>query len=484
MKNKILKKLISALCAATMSVSVVAPTGAIKYSGTFQLNSQQNTYITQLNNKMENMVATLNKTNQNIQRRSYNNQIKQNLSLNINNITSNLKNIYNLYIPSRGLIGEIGNKINEIEKNISDALNILNSQNCNIYFVGSQLFEINKKAQNLYTYIMNKMGMNNMNMGMNNMNMVNMVNMVNMMNMMNKVKMMNNILNNPEPVNPEPVNPEPIDQNEEQSSREQKWWNKAEGEINNLIDEAKSKMANKEVSLDNAKKKFKNLFAGYQSPWNCWLFSAQNIANYFLSLNGQQPIVKHSDNIKGSRDAVEMEFMERLKGKKFDIQIKQGNKKIHKMCSPVELLNNAQDHNIIGAYLETYGIQTNAISVYNDEPNNKKRANIMEKLAYLMLVRHFSFSNTPVIVNVGWHWVTIAGIDRNSNSALVLDSMQNGPEIRSLKSITHNISTVMVDGENRIEMLFPKKSTISGDNICSFGSWSAFKSQMLRVSAM
>lgn len=237
-------------------------------------------------------------------------------------------------------------------------------------------------------------------------------------------------------------------------------------------------------SLDDAKKKFENLFAGYQSHWNCWLFSAQNTANYFLSLNGQQPIVKHSNNVKGSRDAVEIEFMERLKGKKFDKEIKQGNKKIHKMYSPVELLNNAQDYNIIGAYLETYGIQTNTISVYNGKPNNKKRANIMEKLAYLMLVRHFSFSNTPVIVNVGWHWVTIAGIDRNSNSALVLDSMQNGPEIRSLKSITHNISTVMVDGENCIEMLFPKKSTISGDNISSFGSWSAFKSQMLRVSAM
>ncbi len=55
MKRKILKKLIAALCAVTMSMSVVTSAGAICYSNGNELSNTETKFISDLNNKIFNL---------------------------------------------------------------------------------------------------------------------------------------------------------------------------------------------------------------------------------------------------------------------------------------------------------------------------------------------------------------------------------------------------------------------------------------------
>ena len=273
----------------------------------------------------------------------------------------------------------------------------------------------------------------------------------------------NNINKNMNPIPPV----EPVDFS---NSHDQKWWDEAASEIDSLIDKAKFYMGKKNVNLNNLYKKYEKLFAGHQSTANCWLFSSQNVANYFLDLDGQAPIKKIEQKLNGSRDIVEQEFIKHQPGK-------------------ANLLHNAQTQDVMRDYLNTYKINIQDISIFNYKPNDKQREKLMEKFVYFLLVQHFSNSDVPVIVNVGFHWITIAGIDVNKEEALVLDSLNSTPDIRKLSWITSRVAKVKHHDDDfkadttRITMLCASKHAANDDIWTNFPgmNWNTFKSRVFAI---
>lgn len=142
---------------------------------------------------------------------------------------------------------------------------------------------------------------------------------------------------------------------------DEEWWDQAESELDTLIAESESYLKKRNIQLYELCNKFENINAGLQSKNNCWLFTSQNIANYFLFMNGQTPINKFdSYEFNESTDIIENEFLKR-------------------MPKYAYILRNAQSQYEMRKYLQTYGISVDEISVFNDKPNDQKRTNIMKK---------------------------------------------------------------------------------------------------------
>lgn len=215
--------------------------------------------------------------------------------------------------------------------------------------------------------------------------------------------------------------------------------------------------------MNSLNQKSAKINAGPLAAYNCWLFTSQNIANYFLDLDKQNPL---------SNNMVEQKFKELLPN-----------------YSNLLGQEGGQGEDVINAYLNIYGIYSNEIYVDNPQPNNEKYKKIMKKIAYFLLVKHFSCSDTPIMTNTGGHWLSIAGIDFETRQALVLDST---PVPKSLDSIAtdianaaHNINNNPNNLQNSIVIMFPQRVINQNDqNHSSALNWQHFKLSMLNITGM
>lgn len=224
-------------------------------------------------------------------------------------------------------------------------------------------------------------------------------------------------------------------------------------------------MKRKNTNTSNLYEKSKKFYAGFQSKNNCWLFTSQNIANYFIYLNNQNPIAKfNKGEWDGPRDIVEQEFIKRQPDQEY-------------------MLRRAGSQYDIISYLKTYGISADELSVFNKNVHNKKHKKIMKKMVYFLLIQHFSNNDTPVATNVGYHWIAVSGIDINSKQAVILDPMKENPSIGTLDYISNRMSTMINKGVNHILILFPHKGHSNCVTYSSYTgmNWNKFKSEMLAI---
>lgn len=445
MKINIFKKLIATLCAVIISISIITPTKAVQLNDSL---AQSNIYYRQ--NANESIHSCLEKL-EIIRNNLYTSVIYiQNLSINsiinssIDNLTNKLNKIY--YLETQDLLS-LKNTVmvlNDLNTSLNSLLK-LTKNNINLSIINDELVNANSTLdqiyEDLYTYDINTK-----------------INHVNTEPTTNNLIFNNITINN----NYTLYNEELLEQDNE------KWWDQAESELDTLIAESESYIKKRNIQLYKLCNKFENINAGLQSKNNCWLFTSQNIANYFLFMNGQTPIKKFdSYEFNESTDIIENEFLKR-------------------MPKYAYILRNAQSQYEMRQYLQTYGISVDEISISNNKPNYYKHTNIMKKIAYLLLIWHFSYSDTPIATNIGYHWITVAGIDINKKQALILNSLNQNPEIKTLDEISELISTQYAQNKNKckshILILFPHKSGF--DCIAhndSYQNWNVFKSEILAI---
>lgn len=440
MKTNIFKKLVAALFAVTISMSIIIPTKAIKFNETLinlNLPDLENSSLT-----IPSCLQTLETIRKDISNSANNSQelsTKEIINLLIDDVSDQLNKIHDLEIQN---IPSLKNAVIKLN-NLNMSLNSLSTESKNtnqLKIVSDGLFEARSNICQIYDDLIKY---NNTRVNDNNIFFTT-----------------SNYLN-------------PTNINRDYNSDSEEWWDEANSEIDKLIMVAESNMRKKNTNIKNLYEKFDKLYAGYQSKNNCWLFTAQNIANYFLSLNKQNPIRKlDARNWNGPIDTVETEFISRMPNCEY-------------------FLRHGQTQCEIRQYLQTYAISADEVSILNYQPNNQKHKSIMKKITYLLLISHFSCSDTPIATNVGYHWIAVAGIDFNNKYALILDPMKTNPNITTLDDITNRISTMSHKSTNKSSrvnhmlIVFPHKGAFNHD-VCSNYSgmnWSRFKSDILSTTS-
>ena len=523
MKTKIFKKLIAALCAATMSTSIVIPTGAI--TTTAKLSPQDNPRFLALNTMISSHLDMLNQMKNTISSWKQDTEIQKTnkeIALNqVNSILTNLTNINKLVSPDIALLNQIDEKLHKLDAQISKLSELAVSvKETNEYNdINFDLINLNTDMENIYKYAVNYIknpnnnnNMNNNNFNnntsiinnnmnrinnnmsmmnsMNNMNRINnnisMMNSMNNMNMINNISIMNSIMfmnmmnmntkistlvselkkrNFPMNYNDISLSP-PIQRLISYASINDmiklaqlissEWFppearmhglnyfvnqnlhsfdgfsdaflNEARTEIDAMLMQAINNM--KPVNIDNLEQKFKDIHAGMQSLNNCWLFSAQNVINYYKYFKkGEQPLkkapVNPADNpVDAPRDIVEQEF-------------------INHGGDP-NMLHSGQHYIHIQDYLKKYDISTKSFHMINHD-KSPQRYLLMAKIAKMLLLKHFNSYESPVIILNQGHYLTICGVDAKNDQALVIDSCH-----KDLRKIS--LSNLCMDAARSLEM--------------------------------
>ena len=116
MKNKIFKKLIAVLCAATMSMAVVAPAEAIEYTGAAKLKYSQETHLKYLNSAIKRDLSFLKEIE------TYYETMKESTYMShIYSIANNLKQLNDQNILDKSLLtAELRSKMFSITESILD----------------------------------------------------------------------------------------------------------------------------------------------------------------------------------------------------------------------------------------------------------------------------------------------------------------------------------------------------------------------------
>ena len=433
MKTNIFKKLVATLCAITVSISIIIPTQAIIFNE--QLSQYSIQYLYSANELINSCLKKLETIRNNFYRSTI---YIQDLSINkfinssIDNLNNKLNKIYYLETKDLILLQNIVTGLNDLDISL-DLLLKLTKNNINFSAINYALFNANSKLDQIY----NNSNKYNINITTNETDIVS---------TNDDIFIKTNT-------------------SDDYNSENEEWWNAADIEIDRLINEIELKIKQKKTNIRNIYEKAKKFYAGSQSKSNCWLFTSQNIANYFLYINGQNPIQKfYTQELNCPRDIVEKEFLKRQPNQEY-------------------MLRRAETQYEMIAYLKTYGISADELYVFNTNMQNEKHKKIMKKIAYLLLIQHFSNNETPVATNVGYHWVAVAGIDINSKQAIILDPMKANPDISTLDDISNRISKMTHNGKNRIIMLFPHTGYFSYVTYSNYPgmNWTRFKSEISSI---
>ncbi len=185
------------------------------------------------------------------------------------------------------------------------------------------------------------------------------------------------------------------------------------------------------VADSNLQTKWQNeIQAGRQTGLLCWLFAATNARNWFRVQNKES-------RIYGSGNVCN----EYVKNK--------GNARD---------LKSDQDYAPILKYLQNCGFSTYIVT--SDIGNSDKDAQQTNRLlSEALLKKHFSADKSAVIVNKPGHWVAIAGIDTQTQKALVVDSLNESPSWTDLGSLCGSISNIKDPKNpncNGLSMIFVK----------------------------
>ena len=197
------------------------------------------------------------------------------------------------------------------------------------------------------------------------------------------------------------------------------------------------------VADSNLQTKWKNeIQAGRQTGLLCWLFAATNARNWFRVQNKES-------RIYGSGNVCN----EYVKNK--------GN---------VRDLKSDQDYAPILKYLQNCGLSTYIVT--SDIGNSDKDAQQTNRLlSEALLKKHFSANKSAVIVNKPGHWVAIAGIDTQTQKALVVDSLNESPSWTDLGSLCASISNIKDPKNpncNGLSMIFVKDDRKSISDSAAF----------------
>lgn len=116
MKTKILKKLIAALCAATMSMAVVAPAGAIQYTGTAELEQNQINTLNSINTSIQESQDALQEIKKHyMENKELDNDKKVKYVSLISSIESNLTKLNNQNVSNKSFFtGMLSTKVDYI----------------------------------------------------------------------------------------------------------------------------------------------------------------------------------------------------------------------------------------------------------------------------------------------------------------------------------------------------------------------------------
>ena len=197
------------------------------------------------------------------------------------------------------------------------------------------------------------------------------------------------------------------------------------------------------VADSNLQTKWKNeIQAGRQTGLLCWLFAATNARNWFRVQNKES-------RIYGSGNVCN----EYVKNK--------GNARD---------LKSDQDYAPILKYLQNCGLSTYIVT--SDIGNSDKDAQQTNRLlSEALLKKHFSANKSAVIVNKPGHWVAIAGIDTQTQKALVVDSLNESPSWTDLGSLCSSISNIKDPKNpncNGLSMIFVKDDRKSISDSAAF----------------
>lgn len=197
------------------------------------------------------------------------------------------------------------------------------------------------------------------------------------------------------------------------------------------------------VADSNLQTKWQNeIQAGRQTGLLCWLFAATNARNWFRVQNKES-------RIYGSGNVCN----EYVKNK--------GNARD---------LKSDQDYAPILKYLQNCGFSTYIVT--SDIGNSAKDAQQTNRLlSEALLKKHFSANKSAVIVNKPGHWVTIAGIDTQTQKVLVVDSLNESPSWTDLGSLCGSISNIKDPKNpncNGLSMIFVKDDRKSISNSAAF----------------
>ena len=211
-----------------------------------------------------------------------------------------------------------------------------------------------------------------------------------------------------------------------------------------IINQKILSILNLNVVVDsNLQTKWKNeIQAGRQTGLLCWLFAATNARNWFRVQNKES-------RIHGAGNVCN----EYVKNK--------GNARD---------LKSDQDYEPILKYLQNCGFSTYIVT--SDIGNSDKDAQQTNRLlSEALLKKHFSANKSAVIVNKPGHWVAIAGIDSQTQKALVVDSLNELPFWTDLGSLCGSISNIKDSKNpncNGLSMIFVKDDRKSISNSAAF----------------
>lgn len=539
MKIKILKKLTAVLCAATISISIVLPAGAI--TTTAQLSTSDNQHLASLNNMIQSYLDVIQTMKITISDWSQDTDIqRENKKIALQQIDytkENLTKINKIISPDIILLQKLNDSLIDLNTQIFELSELAESvKNTNEYGdINSDLIDLNTNTKKIYSdatrYVNDHNNQNNtnhinnfnnMSMINNNMNHINNFGNIGMMNYnMNRINNFNNIdmsisktnaniatllaelkkLYFPMNYNNTWISPKNqriisyASTNDMIALAKQisdMWWsspnfglnhivdsmnqnnsmfdissdafvNEANTEIDSMLIKAKSNMPSVDINI--LEQKFKNIHAGMQSFSNCWLFSSQNVINYYKKFKeGVEPIKKAPANgivdpLQEPRDIVEQEF------------INHG--------SDPALLRKGQHYSHISNYLNKCNISTSSLQLVNRDRTDSKRI-LMSKIAELLLLKHFKSYESPVIILNQGHYVTISGIDVQSDTALVIDSCHKDLRKISLSKLCIDAAqSLSTDGKSEnLVLIFTNMSKLYPENLQYFANkdWQSFKS--------
>ena len=202
---------------------------------------------------------------------------------------------------------------------------------------------------------------------------------------------------------------------------------RANNDIDSVVANAKSKLPKADFNSLNQKYGWHKgvINPGPQSPSHCWLFSAQAAINFHLNKKHLRTYVKQNDNDKIIEDLY-----------------------LEKGFSSDMLTNlNGADHLDVVDYINKFGIHPFYVSfsATNEdgvENRNEAQTLVVPKMLKALLYTYFANHQdpAPVLAHFPGHWVSILGIDPESDQVLILNPTNGTTETRDIDFVVNEIT--------------------------------------------
>lgn len=376
MKNKIFKKLIAVLCAATISISIVVPSGAVTYSGNFAQSEIQKNKLKNLNKTISNSLELLRIIDQEINnKQSQGDTSKSSVQSLITDIQDNLSYLDTLSIYSRTAID-----------NAYESMSSLSAQ----------LFSLSETIRDMSFGDINKV-----------------VQTINDMSktILSNAKQWGNVNNNINNINNNKISYDKITRELDQLIATA---------TNNLKNKQQKEFGNDEKFLETMDKLTTDINAGIQTDFeidgttqgNCWALTSQTLANFFAHTYDNGTIVKNNnDDVLKATNQNELTTVEKNIDKILNSNVNNTQKINVKI---------GQDVGTTKKLLSKLDIKTLSFEIpekFKKSFSSFELQQVCGKIEKYLLLEHFSHNGTPVMFLQKTFW---PGKKSNSHATLII----------------------------------------------------------------